>query len=1197
MSAAKEDRSSASDPTAFYRKPDAPVTGAPETNDTAVRAAAGLAITETIAPPSAAPLTGVPNTGDTGPRAAADPASAMPETLVPSSPPLHDSSAAPGAADRPAEVRQPRTPILGYEIMNELGRGGAGVVYKARQARLNRLVALKMILAGEFASQESSVRFLAEAETIASLHHPNIVQVYEFGNHEGFSYFTLEYLEGGTLEQRLTGTPWPAPEAARIAETLAHAMHYAHRRGIVHRDLKPGNVLFADDGTLKITDFGLAKRVEVVGSNLTRSGSIMGTPNYMAPEQAQGDNRHVGPAADIYALGAILYELLAGRPPFCAETPVDTIMQLLEQEPVPPSRLNPKCPRDLETIVLKCLQKPASKRYATAEELAADLKRFQNGEPIQARRAPWRERAARWVRKRPAVAALIAVCVVALAAFLAYGWWYNLHLQRALLVAEQQQRIAEEQRQAAEEQKRIAEEERRVVEAEKTKVEQNLAKRADVIDLFLDHVDGRLANSRGMESVRLEFLTETDKLSQQLLEDRPNDPQFRRQAGRIYRGLGELYQRGAKSEAAYAKAAEIQAKVVQEFPEDVAARMDLTLTRSRQAAQHTRARRFDAALKAYVEAIELQDGLRARFPDKEDYLMRSAYYRWMKANVLEEMEQLEQALPLYRLAVELQEELVKRVSRNPSYQQDLSLEALSLGYALEAGDPAGARPWFERSVAAAREAYLLQGKQASRDLRLAYSDLYYFCKRHGLHAELLRVAESRRRDFSGDGGETYNSACYVCDAARAAADNPELSGTERTALVDTYCKKALELLQKSVEEGFTDRARMTNDSDLDVLRGRADFKEYWVLLDKRFPNNPVTPAKLFQDLKSVYDRGAPVYQSLMTTARTAAEKKRAQLHKPSFEHEAKRVIELAEKHPAEASSLEALAWVLEKASVLNAAATTTSEERRAARSLQVRAMQVLERDHLTKKNFSRVCKALGGVSSTQGDNLLRAATAKSPEMDVRALAAYYLAESLGKQAQQALERGAANAEELSRQAEKQFEDVIKQYGTQTFNDKALADYVRKPLDELRTLSPGRTARPIEGEDLDGKPLKLDDFRGKVVLIDFWADWCGFCRQASPMQVALAQRMKGRPFAIFGVNTDADREAAKRGVQRGKMTWPSLWDGDGKIRGEWQVDGFPHYYLLDQRGVIRKRIQGLPDPGELEEEVEKLVRAVEVGKKT
>jgi WD40 repeat protein len=334
--------------------------------------------------------------------------------------------------------------VPGYELFGELGRGGMGVVYRARQVGLNRPVALKMILSGGHASAADLARFRTEAEAIARLQHPNVVQVYEVGEQGGLPYFSLEFCGGGSLAARLDGTPWEPKRAAALVETLARAMEAAHARQIVHRDLKPANVLLADDGTPKVTDFGLAKQLDS-GAGQTASGAILGTPSYMAPEQANG-GKDIGPAADVYALGAILYELLTGRPPFRAATPLDTVLQVVSEEPVAPGRLNSKTPRDLETVCLKCLAKEAMRRYASAEALAEDLRRYQSGEPIAARPVGRLERGWRWCRRNPVVAGLLAAVVIVTAGGFTGTLWQK-HLAEANAeVAVHRQAEAEAQR-------------------------------------------------------------------------------------------------------------------------------------------------------------------------------------------------------------------------------------------------------------------------------------------------------------------------------------------------------------------------------------------------------------------------------------------------------------------------------------------------------------------------------------------------------------------------------------------------------------------------------------------------------------------------------------------------------------------------------------------------------------------------------
>ncbi len=342
-----------------------------------------------------------------------------------------------------------RDAVPGYEIERELGRGGMGVVYLATQHDLNRQVALKMILSGDHASLAERNRFMTEAKAVAALQHPGIVHIFEIGEADGRPYLVFEYVGGGTLAAALDGLPWPAKPAARIVEALARTMHFAHSRGIVHRDLKPANILLtekvakasdAEPAMLKLTDFGLAKRFERDSSDSaagagyagpTRTGAVVGTPSYIAPEQAAGKNRDIGPPADIYALGTILYELLTGRPPFRGETAMDTLLQVMADDPVPPSKLRAKCPRDLENICLKCLQKDPRKRYATAGHLADDLRRFLANEPVVARPVGWRERLAKWMHRHPAGTVLAVTSSLALLGLLAVSVYFNFQLRAA----------------------------------------------------------------------------------------------------------------------------------------------------------------------------------------------------------------------------------------------------------------------------------------------------------------------------------------------------------------------------------------------------------------------------------------------------------------------------------------------------------------------------------------------------------------------------------------------------------------------------------------------------------------------------------------------------------------------------------------------------------------------------------------------
>ncbi|MBI4324106.1 MAG: protein kinase, partial [Chloroflexi bacterium] len=333
-------------------------------------------------------------------------------TVVPA-----DEAATPPAGAQPLSSAGSRVKYFGdYELIEEIARGGMGVVWRARQTSLNRVVALKMILAGRFAGEADVRRFHTEAEAAANLQHPNIVAIHEIGQHEGQHYFSMDYVEGKSLAELVMDGPLPAAQAAALVKNIAEAVHYAHQRGTLHRDLKPSNVLIDAEGQPRITDFGLAKRFGVPplgGSDaripakagtpgeLTQTGAVLGTPAYMPPEQAAGRNEQVGPASDVYSIGAMLYHLLTGRAPFVGETPAATLRQAMEDEPVAPSKLNPQTPPDLETICLKCLEKRPDRRYHSARELAEELGRFLNHEPILARPASAWRKGWSWSQRHP----------------------------------------------------------------------------------------------------------------------------------------------------------------------------------------------------------------------------------------------------------------------------------------------------------------------------------------------------------------------------------------------------------------------------------------------------------------------------------------------------------------------------------------------------------------------------------------------------------------------------------------------------------------------------------------------------------------------------------------------------------------------------------------------------------------------------
>ncbi len=434
-------------------------------------------ITEAATIPPRPPVEGTATVNLTSPHEAAT--MAPPPTVAEAA-----TMAPPSTVDlsRPREQAMPdKVRYFGdYELLGEIARGGMGVVYRARQVSLNRPVALKMILAGQLADETDVRRFRVEAEAAAGLEHPGIVPIFEAGEHEGQHYFSMGFIEGSSLSQKVADGPLPPREAATLTREVAEAIQYAHDRGVIHRDLKPQNVLLDRNGRPKVTDFGLAKKVES-DEGLTASGAVMGTPSYMPPEQAAGDTKAMGPAADVYSLGAVLYCLLTGRPPFQSSSAMTTLLQVMESEPVAPRNLNPAVNLDLETICLKCLQKEIHRRYLTARDLADDLGRWLRGEPIVARPVSRPERAWRWCRRNPIVASLLAALFVVLAGVAVGSSWTAVRFRDQAATekslrgkAETATALAREKQAAADSANTIAQQQRAIAEAKSTESQQRL---------------------------------------------------------------------------------------------------------------------------------------------------------------------------------------------------------------------------------------------------------------------------------------------------------------------------------------------------------------------------------------------------------------------------------------------------------------------------------------------------------------------------------------------------------------------------------------------------------------------------------------------------------------------------------------------------------------------------------------------------
>jgi tetratricopeptide (TPR) repeat protein len=579
-----------------------------------------------------------------------------------------------------------------------------GVVYKARQISLDRVVVLKMLVAGSHAGPEQLSRFRAEAEMVARLQHPHIVQIYEVGESEGRPFFAMEYVEGNNLAQHLGGVPQPARQSAELVQCLARAVHFAHQRGILHRDLKPGNILLeerrAGEGRAggvnplvpHITDFGLAKRLAGAPAtgpgHQTKTGDVMGTPSYMAPEQAGGMAKHIGPAADVYALGAILYEMLTGRPPFLAENPVETVLQVLRDDPVPPRSLQPKVPRDLETITLHCLEKAPRKRYQSAEALAEDLQRYLAGQPIRARPIGAPERLLKWAKRRPAVAALLGVSLLAL--LVVCAGVIKLQVSRHELQAVNLElRDSNEQLTVAlgkEEYQR----QRNVMQLRV--VQQTLGEYAQTIDEELDPLPQT-------EQVRRELLGTRLRLLQPFLDLEPSDPELRRMKGQAALEVGVTLQRLGRlqdADKSYSLALELFDGLLSEFPDNSNyqhARAEIDIQRGTLLQVKSEDGVADKLLRQAVGRLEK---LVADFPEPAHQQTLAIAYHNL-ALLLIKKRRFPEARAAHEAVVTLREKLVRAEPGNDQYKWALAGSYNNLGSLyLKTGQPAKAGQAFEK---------------------------------------------------------------------------------------------------------------------------------------------------------------------------------------------------------------------------------------------------------------------------------------------------------------------------------------------------------------------------------------------------------------------------------------------------------------------------------------------------------------------
>jgi serine/threonine protein kinase/tetratricopeptide (TPR) repeat protein len=663
----------------------------------------------------------------------------------------------------PAFARPARVPttwtFTGYELLEELGRGGMGVVYKARQLGLNRLVALKMVLADAGTDPRRLGRFRTEAEAAARLQHPNIVQVYEVGEQEGWLFFSLELVEGGSLAEHIGGTPQPPGPSAELVETLARTMHVVHQAGVVHRDLKPANILLQPRATKntkshkkeaedrqggvgsgfrdfscfswpffpKITDFGLAKLLDE-DVNRTKTGTSLGTPRYMAPEQTSAGTQPVSPAVDVYALGTILYELLTGQPPFNGATPLDTLEQVRTREPVPPSRLQPKVPRELETICLKCLEKEPYRRYATAEALADDLRRFRDGKSVLARPASAWERGRKWARRHPTLAAVAAGVGLAVLAALGGIVWHDVRVERAL------------------------DSERR-----------NFREARAALEQLIDQVSTTdLAELPQLEPKRQEWLRSALQYYQKFLQECGADPALRVEAAQADAQLGDIQDllgQLAEAQASYEAAIALQRPSGEAARAPADARRDLARSYQGLGKVLKERNQFDEAEEAYRHALRLRERLAEEAPDRPDDQRQLAAVRYSLGALLARLKgRTPEAAQAYQQALAVQERLAAAHPDRPEYRRDQARTLNNLGILLKATSRADAEDRFRQAIELQKPLAEADGALPGvrQELARSYSNLGVCLEETG--ADLGSRDAAAAREAYGRARGAYNEA-------------------------------------------------------------------------------------------------------------------------------------------------------------------------------------------------------------------------------------------------------------------------------------------------------------------------------------------------------------------------------------------------------------------------------------------------------
>ena len=710
------------------------------------------------------------------------------------------SSPEPSNGEKPVSVENLRQ-FGDYELLEKIAQGGMGVVFKARQISLNRIVAVKMILSGQFASEEEVQRFYAEAESAAKLDHPNIIPIYEVGKHKDFHFFSMGFVDGESLAEKISERPMDPRETAQKLSAVCQAIEYAHQQGVIHRDLKPANILLDSQGQPRIADFGLAKQLHN-DSGLTTTGQILGTPSYMSPEQAEGVPERIGTSSDVYSLGAVLYALLTGRPPFQAATLVATLKQLMEKEPVPLRELDSDIPRDLETIALKCLQKDSLARYDSAQELSAELERFLNGVPILARPISKSERAWRWCRRNPAIAGLAASVVFVLLAGVTFSTWFAIDAHQQALIAQSKADEAQKEKNRADE--KAQEARTNETKAKESALQEKLAKQEseasfrqafDAVNNFFTRVsEDALLNQPGMQSYRKKLLRQALEYYQALLSQRANDPSIREEIAATYFRVGRITLEVDSPEEAlrfFKKAFSIQSELIEEDKDERKHQYAIGNTLSFMARVYFKTHDINQAITSYQKVLALRKSLFKLSPENREY-GRTLANTYMNLGLIEkysgqkknDSSRFSKAKDLMKKAQSLRMQLLDEDMHDQKVLSDFGKGAYNLGNLAVIMGEQSARNELMRAV----EKFSLLFKKEPRDLNTAF-----------------RLAQAQRLlgDIEGEiktAYKWYESAWRTYN--RLSVGNPDVSSYQEELALVSINLGQLTLDQNQYEESL-----------------------------------------------------------------------------------------------------------------------------------------------------------------------------------------------------------------------------------------------------------------------------------------------------------------------------------------------------------------------------------------------------------